>query len=105
VWELGSWGRLAVDETVEIAGRRLRVCGWIAYGDDDVLHRGVRYRRVERYRCRWQAAGIEGMTGPGTVQVADFAAEDGERLAALEDWGEGPELALGRWLHPRDVGR
>jgi hypothetical protein len=69
---------------------------------DAVDHGGTRYTLVERYTSRWRAAGIEGLTGPGDVTVADYHAPGGA-LLALEDWGDGPELSLGRALAPSDV--
>jgi len=70
--------------------------------DHEFVHGGVRYVRTETYRSRWLAAGVEGLTGPGRVTVSDYAGPDGT-LAALEDWGEGPELSLGAWLPAGEV--
>jgi hypothetical protein len=65
---------------------------------------GVTYRRIETYRARWLAAGVEGLTGPGDVTVVEYAGEDGA-LAALEDWGDGDEPSLGHVLPPETVSR
>jgi hypothetical protein len=63
---------------------------------------GVEYHRLEHYTSRWLAAGVEGLTGPGQVTVTDYAGPGGA-LAAVENWGDGPELSLGRQLGPADV--
>ena len=69
-----------------------------------LTHDGEAYRLDERYRARWTAYGVSGLVGPGHVSVADFVGERG-LLAALEDWGDGPELSLGRLLGPGSVTR
>jgi hypothetical protein len=140
VERLGRWGQLGAHDTVQIAGWRSRVRGWIAYDDEWVEYlledgrwlcvedegglrfslwedqdttwqppdgptltwRGMVYQQVEHYTSRWLAAGIEGMTGPGRVTVTDYAGPGGT-LAAVENWGDGPELSLGRLLDPREV--
>ncbi|HEY8547696.1 MAG TPA: DUF4178 domain-containing protein [Acidimicrobiales bacterium] len=67
-----------------------------------LTHGGVTYTRKERYRARWLAAGVDGLTGPGHVTVVEFAGP-GTALAAVEDWGDGGELSLGRWLDAATV--
>lgn len=66
---------------------------------------GRRYTRAESYRSRWLAAGIEGLVGPGHVQVSDYRelADGSTALAAIEDWGDGGELSLGQVLDARLV--
>jgi hypothetical protein len=68
----------------------------------ELSHGGVQYEQNERYRARWLAAGIEGMSGPGQVEVWEYVGP-GDEMAAVEDWGDGPELSLGRRLHPEAV--
>jgi hypothetical protein len=73
-----------------------------ASGTPQLTWDGVTYRRTEGYRARWLAAGVEGLAGPGYVQVKEFEGPD-DRLAAIEDWGDGEELSLGRRLDESDV--
>lgn len=75
---------------------------WQPPDGDQLTWDGVTYDRIERYTSRWLAAGIEGLTGPGRVTVSDYAGP-GDALAAVEDWGDGPELSIGRLLRPEDV--
>lgn len=67
-----------------------------------ITHEGVAYHRIERYKARWLAAGVDGLTGPGYVTVVEFRGP-GTALAAIEDWGDGEELSLGRRLAVTDV--
>jgi hypothetical protein len=69
-----------------------------------LTHGGVTYRLTERYTASWAAAGIAGLTGGGQVRVADYDS-GGHGLLALEDWGDGAELSLGRRLAPDAVTR
>ena len=69
-----------------------------------VVHQGDLYRLDERYDARWMAYGVSGLVGPGRVTVADYTGPRG-LLAALEDWGDGPEFSLGRLLAPDSVSR
>lgn len=75
---------------------------WQPPDDATFVWRGLTYQLTERYTSRWMAAGIEGLTGPGRVTVSDYAGP-GDALLAVEDWGDGPELSLGRRLDPGEV--
>lgn len=77
---------------------------WVPHTGLQLTYGGTTYNRTEHYRARWLAAGVEGMAGPGEVQVWEYQGP-GDRLAAVEDWGDGPELSLGRVLSAQDVRR
>jgi Domain of unknown function (DUF4178) len=77
---------------------------WVPPDSLEMTYAGTTYRRVERYRARWLAAGVEGLTGPGEVEVWEYEGA-GDRLAAVEDWGDGPEVSLGRVLPGQAVTR
>ena len=92
-----------------VAGNRLEFSVWedqeghVPPGDAPTLtYEGVTYVRKERYKARWLAAGVEGLTGPGYVTVVEYEGT-GSALAAIEDWGDGGELSLGRRLAVDDV--
>lgn len=69
------------------------------FRDGTIVVAGHTYKAIETYTSDWQAAGIGELRGPGTVQVTDFeSVADPSFLAALEDWGDGPELSIGKAL-------
>lgn len=72
--------------------------------DGAVVIAGHTYRVTETYTSDWKAAGIGELQGPGTVRVTDFeSVADPTFLAAIEDWGDGPELSIGKALAPDAV--
>lgn len=72
-------------------------------GGRAIVH-GRPYREVETYTSEWRAAGIGDLMGSGTVRVSDLVSEtDPSFLAAIEDWGDGPELSIGKTLAPDAV--
>ena len=77
---------------------------WVPPDGPELTYAGTTYRRIETYRARWLAAGIAEMTGPGTVEVWEYAGP-GLTLAAVENWGDGLEVSIGRRLAPGAVTR
>jgi hypothetical protein len=74
------------------------------FRDGAIVVAGNTYKAIETYTSAWQAAGIGDLQGPGTVTVTDFeSVTDPTYLAALEDWGDGPELSIGKALRSDQV--
>jgi len=76
---------------------------WVPPDGPELTYAGTTYQRFERYRARWLAAGVEGLSGPGEVEVWEYAGP-GVARAAVENWGDGLEISLGRMLPPEAVG-
>jgi hypothetical protein len=77
---------------------------WVPPDGPELTYAGVTYQRFETYRARWMAAGVEGLTGPGQVEVWEYAGP-GDARAAVENWGDGLEISLGRMLPAEAVTR
>jgi hypothetical protein len=75
---------------------------WVPPDGPELTYAGVTYQRIERYHARWLAAGVEGLTGPGQVEVWEYTGP-GDARAAVENWGDGLEISLGRMLAAETV--